>query len=104
MPSLSERTLLEPTLASGAEAAGDAANYSFAQRVRRCYVSNGGDAAIKVKVNTNASPEASATEYDFIVPINTTVDVSDEGAISISTVSVFFAAASTVNVELSGLV
>jgi hypothetical protein len=91
---LSDRKLVVATLASGAEATSDAANYTFDPSVRMCLVSNKGT-TIKflVRANTNATAgvnEATVAIYEEVVGPGETVDICRGGARIVRNLSVFF--------------
>lgn len=90
----------DPTLASGAVAANDAANYLFSPAAQICLFSVNDITVhpLHVKVNSfvdAASPaageEATETDYDFIIAAGSelSLDLTLDGDILVKTVSVF---------------
>lgn len=92
---LSDKNLIKASVASGAEGDGDAANYTFAARVVRCYVTRVGTSSTadinwKYKLHATSANEASATNFDGIINEAETVDVSRGGTHNIKDISIFF--------------
>jgi len=103
---LSEKDLIKASITDGLEADNDAANYSFAQRVVRCYVTRVDTVATaginwKYKLNATSAGEASATNFDGIVNDAETVDVSRNGTHNIKDISIFFEGVGSAPVDQS---
>ncbi len=90
----------DPTLASGAVAANDAANYLFSPAAQICLLSVNDITVhpLHIKVNSLAVPaspaageEATETDYDFIVSAvsELTMDLTLDGEILVKNVSIF---------------
>ena len=90
----------DPTLASGAVAANDAANYSFSPAAQICLLSVNNIAVhpIYIKVNSLLVPatpaageEATKTDYDFIIATGSelSLDLTLDGEILVKNVSIF---------------
>ncbi len=102
--------LIAAPLASGAVAADDAANYVFAQRVRRCLVTAIFATVTDVFYRANSNPsassnEASATVFDGVLKSGETVEISLGADRSIRAVSIFVpATATSIVLRVVGLV
>ncbi len=101
--------LVAAPLDSGAVAANDAANYVFAQRVRRCLVTAIFATVTDVFYRVNSSPtagsnEASATVFDGVLKTGETQEISLEADRSILSVSIFVpATATSITLRVVGL-
>lgn len=109
---LSDGPLVPAVLASGAEAAGDAANYYFQDAggngfgVRVCMVANRTGGLLLVRVNsapTAGVNEASLTRYDFIVLDDTSMDICLEAELQIKNLSIWIIGADATQLEVNGL-
>lgn len=86
----SDKKLIAATLSSGAVASGDAANYTFANSVRMCLVSNNSAATrFLVRGNVDAA-EAAVANYEEVIAPGQTIDLCRDGRRTIDDVSVFF--------------